>query len=73
MEPEGSLPYSQEPSIGPYLSQTDPVHTIPSHVSKIYFNIIFKHPVAFTYISHTIYTVTYATSELINKCVYENN
>jgi hypothetical protein len=26
-EPEGSLPHSQEPSIGPY---SDPVHTTPS-------------------------------------------
>jgi hypothetical protein len=31
MEPEGSSPYSQEPSIGPIPSQIDPVHTIPSH------------------------------------------
>jgi hypothetical protein len=35
MEPEGSLPYSQEPS-------TNPVHTTPSYLSKIHFSII--HP-----------------------------
>jgi hypothetical protein len=29
MEPEGSLPGSQEPSTGPILSQSNPIHTIP--------------------------------------------
>jgi hypothetical protein len=33
-EPEVSSPCSQEPSTGPYLSQIDPVHSIPSYVSK---------------------------------------
>jgi hypothetical protein len=42
MEPEGSLPRSQEPSTGPIFSQIDPVHTISSYLSKIYFNIV--HP-----------------------------
>jgi hypothetical protein len=44
MEPEGSVPCSQEPSppLVPILSLIDPVHTIPSHLSKIYFNIV--HP-----------------------------
>jgi hypothetical protein len=41
-EPEGSSPCSQEPSTVPYLSQFDPVHTIPSYLSKIRFNIV--HP-----------------------------
>jgi hypothetical protein len=27
MEPEGSLPYSHEPSTGPYLKTNDPVHS----------------------------------------------
>jgi hypothetical protein len=35
MEPEGSLPCSQEPSTGP-------IDTIPSYLSKIHFNIV--HP-----------------------------
>jgi hypothetical protein len=35
MEPEGSLPRSQEPSTGPYPEQIDPVHTIPSYRSKV--------------------------------------
>jgi hypothetical protein len=38
-EPEGSLPSSQEPST---VRQINPVHTIPSYISKIYFNIV--HP-----------------------------
>jgi hypothetical protein len=32
MEPEGSLPYSQEPTIGPY---PEPVHTTPSLQEEI--------------------------------------
>jgi hypothetical protein len=39
MEPKGSLPCSQEPSIGPYHEpgQSSPYHPI---LSKIHFNII---------------------------------
>jgi hypothetical protein len=36
MEPEGSLPPSQEPATG-----LDPVYTTPSYLSKIYFIIPF--------------------------------
>jgi hypothetical protein len=32
MEPEGLLPCSQEPSIGPYLSRINPVHTTPLYL-----------------------------------------
>jgi hypothetical protein len=43
MEPEGSLPCSQEPSpLVPILSQINPVQITPFYLSKIYFNII--HP-----------------------------
>jgi hypothetical protein len=42
MEPDGSLPWSQELSIGPYPEQTNPGHTTPSSLSKILPNII--HP-----------------------------
>jgi hypothetical protein len=42
MEPEASLPCSQESSIGPYPAQIDPVHTTPSSLSQIHFNIV--HP-----------------------------
>jgi hypothetical protein len=30
MEPEGSLPCSQEPATGPYQSQTNPIHSLHS-------------------------------------------
>jgi hypothetical protein len=39
MEPEGSLPYSQQPTTGPYLKSDDPVHTIPPYF-LIHSNII---------------------------------
>jgi hypothetical protein len=45
MEPEDSLLGSQYPSTVPILSQINPVHTFPSYLSKIHFNII--HPSTF--------------------------
>jgi hypothetical protein len=42
MEPEGSLPCSQDPQLVPILSQINPIHAMPSYLSKIHFNIV--HP-----------------------------
>ena len=41
MEPESSLPYSQQPVTYPYPEPTHPVPTTPSHFLKIHLNIIF--------------------------------
>jgi hypothetical protein len=38
MEPDGSLPGSQEPSIGPY-TESDPIHILQPYFPKIRFNI----------------------------------
>jgi hypothetical protein len=40
MEPEGSLPGSQEPAIGPYPNQINPIHTSNAYFPKFHFNII---------------------------------
>jgi hypothetical protein len=40
MEPEGSLPCSQDPTTGPILSQINPVHNFPSYFPNIHSNII---------------------------------
>jgi hypothetical protein len=39
--PEASLPCSQDPTTGPFPSQMNPVHTLPSYFPKIHSNIIF--------------------------------
>jgi hypothetical protein len=39
MEPEGLLPCSQEPSIGPYPEPDRSVHTVPNYLSNIHFNM----------------------------------
>jgi len=41
MEPEGSLPCSQQPANGPYLDQMRPVHNFTPYFSKIHSIIIF--------------------------------
>jgi hypothetical protein len=42
MKPEGSIPYSQEPSNGPYPEQyqSNPLHPI---LSKIHFDIVYPY------------------------------
>jgi hypothetical protein len=44
MEPEGLLPCSQEPAIGPYLSQTNSVHTFPPDFPKIHSHLLLGLP-----------------------------
>jgi hypothetical protein len=39
MEPQGQLPYPQEPTLDPILSQANPVHTLTPHILKIHVNI----------------------------------
>jgi hypothetical protein len=40
METGGLLPCYHKPSPVPIMSQIDPIHTIPSYLSKIHFNIV---------------------------------
>jgi hypothetical protein len=40
MQPEGTLPYSKNPSFVPNRSQTNPFHALTSDFFKIHFNII---------------------------------
>ena len=40
MEPEGSLPHSQQPALVPVLNQIKPVHTLPYCFLTIHLNII---------------------------------
>jgi hypothetical protein len=42
MEPECSLPYSQEPSTGPYPEPINPADTTLSYLSETCFNIILQ-------------------------------
>jgi hypothetical protein len=42
MEPEGSIPCSQSPPLIPILSHINPIHSMPSYLSKIHFNTV--HP-----------------------------
>jgi len=41
MDPEGSLPCSQQPAIGPYPESDSSVHTFQPYFPKIHSNIIF--------------------------------
>jgi hypothetical protein len=40
MELEGALSYTQEPSLVHIQSETSPIYTIPSHLTKFHLNII---------------------------------
>jgi len=40
MEPEGSLPYLQQPATGPYPEPDTPAHIFPPYFSDIYSNSI---------------------------------
>jgi hypothetical protein len=41
MDPDSSLPCSQEPSTGPYSERDQSVRITTSYISKIHFNIIY--------------------------------
>jgi hypothetical protein len=47
MEPEVSLQCSQSLPLVPILIQIDPVQSIPSHLSKIHFFVIFRNKLIF--------------------------
>jgi hypothetical protein len=42
MEPEGSLPYSQEPATGSCAEPDNPIHTTISYFSKVIFSVILR-------------------------------
>jgi hypothetical protein len=60
MEPEVSLPCSQDPSTGPYPEPDQSIQYHPSCLSKIHFNIIL--PIKINLIMMVYLWVSYTTS-----------
>jgi hypothetical protein len=55
MEPDCSLPYSQEPPVVPIMSQINPVHAIQSYFSKFRFNIILPPTSRYSYVRFEVF------------------
>jgi len=63
MEPESSLPLSQQPATCPYQSQINPDHVLPRYSLKLSFNII--HPLRLGFPSGLV-----PPSGFLNKTLY---
>ena len=66
MEPEGSLPRSEQPATSHIFSQLNTVHTLPTDFFNIHFNSILIPTTRFSNLTQNITVLITVTVETIN-------